>query len=60
MDDKLQEIIDRRFTLDRQIQDLLGSAFEDYGIDGGVYVAAETARIVNSLQAEVTEGKLVS
>lgn len=59
MDDKLQETIDRRFTLDRQIQDLLGSAFEDYGLDGMKYVAAETARIVNSLQAEVTEGKLV-
>lgn len=56
---KVQETVDKRFTLDRQIQDLLNSAFEDYGMNGMAYVANEVNRIVNSLQKEVELDQII-
>lgn len=58
MDKVNQSFIDKRFTLDRQIQDLLGSAFEDYGMDGIRYAAKEISRITTSIEKEIETGSL--
>lgn len=60
MDKVNQSCIDKRFTLDRQIQDLIGSAFEDYGLDGIRYAAKEISRITASVEKENETGSLTA
>jgi hypothetical protein len=61
MNDTLtQSHIDTRLTLNVQIGELFGSAFEDYGMDGIRYVMDEVARIGKSIQAENSDGKLIA
>lgn len=54
-----QDTFDKRQVIDQQIQDLLGSAFEDYGVDGLVYVQSEITRKVDSLKKENETGRVV-
>jgi len=54
-----QDTFDKRLVIDQQIQDLLGSAFEDYGIDGLTYVQSEVTRKVESFKKEDETGRIV-
>lgn len=54
-----QDALDKRFVIDQQIQDLLGSAFEDYQMDGIRYVATEVKRISESIEQENSTGKII-
>ena len=59
MDKVNQDALDKRFVIDQQIQDLFGSAFEDYGLDGIRYVAGEVKRISESIEQENSTGKII-
>jgi hypothetical protein len=59
MDKVNQDALDKRFVIDQQIQDLFGSAFEDYGLDGIRYIAVEVKRISESIEQENSTGKIV-
>ena len=54
-----EEVLDKRFVIDKQIQELFGSAFEDYGMDGIRYVAKEVKRMAESIENENQTGKII-
>ena len=54
-----QDALDKRFVIDRQIEDLIGSAFEDYQMDGVRYVASEIKRVADNLERENETGKII-
>jgi uncharacterized protein YacL len=54
-----EEVLDTRFVIDKQIQDLFGSAFEDYQMGGIRYVASEVKRISESIEKENSTGKII-
>jgi hypothetical protein len=54
-----QDEIDKRFVIDRQIEDLIGSAFEDYQMDGIRYVASEVKRVTDNIIQENETGKII-
>ena len=54
-----QETLDTRFVIDKQIEDLFGSAFEDYSFDGIRYVASEVKRRAGSYEKENETGKII-
>jgi len=59
MDNLNQLTMDSRFTIDEQIKNLFGSAFEDFGMDGIRYVASEVFRISEGLEKQNKEGRLL-
>jgi len=54
-----QDALDKRFVIDRQIEDLIGSAFEDYQMAGVRYVCSEIKRITDNLENENETGKII-
>jgi len=54
-----QDALDKRFVIDRQIEDLMGSAFEDYQMDGIRYVLREVKRIADNIIQENETGKII-
>ena len=58
--DKLtEEKLDSRFVINRQIEDLIGGAFEDFGLSGIKYVGSEVKRITESIENENLTGKII-
>jgi hypothetical protein len=54
-----QTHVDTRLVINEQIGDLFGSAFEDYGKDGIIYVMNEVERLGRSFLLESETGKIV-
>ncbi len=58
--DKLtQDDLDARLVIDKEIGDLFGSAFEDFGQAGIRYVAREVKRISKRLKKMNKDGKII-
>ena len=59
IDKVTEEVLDKRFVIDKSIQDLFGLAFEEHGLDGIRYVAGEVKRISESIENENQTGKII-
>jgi hypothetical protein len=54
-----EDVLDRRFVIDKAVQDLFGLAFEEHGLEGIRYVTTEIKRISESIEHENSTGKII-